>query len=38
VQALADAGVGHFILSLPAPYDWEVLRRYAKEVAPAFRG
>lgn len=37
VQALADAGVGFLILSLRAPYDRAALRRFAKEVAPAFR-
>lgn len=37
VQALADAGVHHFILSFPAPYDRQLLRRFAKEIMPAFR-
>ena len=37
VQALADAGVQHFIVSLRAPYDREGLRTFAKEVMPAFR-
>jgi len=37
VQALADAGVQHFILSLPPPYDRELLRRFAKDVLPTFR-
>jgi F420-dependent oxidoreductase-like protein len=37
VRALADAGVGFLILSLRAPYDRAVLRRFAKEVMPAFR-
>lgn len=37
IQALADAGVQHFIISLPAPYDRELLRRFAKEVMPTFR-
>jgi len=37
IQALADAGVQHFIISLPAPYDRELLRRFAKEVIPTFR-
>ena len=38
VQALVDAGVQHFILSMPAPYDFDMLRTYAKDVVPAFRG
>jgi len=37
IRALADAGVGHFILSLPAPYDWTVLRTFAKDVVPPLR-
>jgi alkanesulfonate monooxygenase SsuD/methylene tetrahydromethanopterin reductase-like flavin-dependent oxidoreductase (luciferase family) len=37
IRALADAGVGHFILSLPAPYDWGVLRTFAKDVVPPLR-
>src|SRR4029450_4895387 len=37
LKALADAGVGHFILSLPAPYDWTVLRTFAKDVVPPLR-
>jgi len=37
IRALADAGVGHFILSLPAPYDWAVLRTFAKDVVPPLR-
>ncbi len=37
IQALADAGIQHFIISLPAPHDRELLRRFAKEVMPAFR-
>jgi alkanesulfonate monooxygenase SsuD/methylene tetrahydromethanopterin reductase-like flavin-dependent oxidoreductase (luciferase family) len=37
VQAFVDAGIRHFILSLPAPYDRELLRRWGREVAPAFR-
>jgi F420-dependent oxidoreductase-like protein len=37
VQALVDAGVRHFILSMSPPYDLGMLRTYAKEVVPAFR-
>lgn len=37
IQALADAGVQHFIISLPSPYDRQLLRRFAKEVLPTFR-
>jgi F420-dependent oxidoreductase-like protein len=37
VRALADAGVGHFILSLAAPFDRPLLRRFAKEIVPAAR-
>ncbi len=38
IRGLADAGVGHFILSLPAPYDWAVLRAFATQVVPPLRG
>ena len=37
VQGLADAGARYIILSLRAPFDRAVLRRFAKEVIPAFR-
>jgi F420-dependent oxidoreductase-like protein len=37
IQALVDAGIQHFIISLPSPYDQQLLRRFAKEVMPAFR-
>ena len=37
IRALAEAGVGHFILSLSAPYDRPLLRRFAREVAPQVR-
>ena len=37
VRALAEAGVGHFIIGLPVPYDRAVLRSFAKEVMPALR-
>jgi F420-dependent oxidoreductase-like protein len=37
IQALVDAGVQHFIISLSAPYDRALLRRFAKEVRPTFR-
>ncbi len=37
VQALASAGVGHFILSLEAPFDRDLVRRFAKEVAAPLR-
>jgi len=37
VQELADAGVRHFLLGLPAPYDRAVLRRFAKDVAAHIR-
>ena len=37
VQALVDAGVRHFVLSLPAPYDRGALDTWAKEIAPAVR-
>ncbi|MGH7962884.1 MAG: LLM class flavin-dependent oxidoreductase, partial [Candidatus Binatia bacterium] len=37
IQTLADAGVQHFILSIPQPTDREILRRFALEVMPAFR-
>lgn len=37
IQPLVDAGIRHFIISLPAPYDRELLRRFAKDVMPTFR-
>lgn len=37
VQALADAGVRHFIISLTPPFDRALLQRFAKEVIPAVR-
>jgi len=37
IQALVDAGVQHFIISLPAPYDRALLHRFAKDVIPTFR-
>lgn len=37
VQALVDAGIQHFILSLYPTYDPKVVRRFATEVMPAFR-
>ena len=37
IKALADAGVGHFIISLPPPFDRALLRRFATEVVPAVR-
>lgn len=37
VQSLADSGVRHLILSLSSPFDRPALRRFAKEVMPAFR-
>lgn len=36
VQALADAGIRHFILSL-SPTDRKLLSRFAKEIMPALR-
>jgi F420-dependent oxidoreductase-like protein len=37
VQALVDAGVGFVLLPFRPPYDRDALRRFAKEVIPAFR-
>ena len=37
LKALADAGIGHFVLGLSAPYDRALLRTWAKEIAPAVR-
>lgn len=37
IKALADAGIRHFILSLPPPYDRALMRRFATEVMPTFR-
>ena len=36
IQALADVGIRHFILSL-SPTDRKLLSRFAKEIMPAFR-
>ena len=38
IRAMADAGARHFILSLSAPYDWQLLRTFAKDVVPPLRG
>jgi alkanesulfonate monooxygenase SsuD/methylene tetrahydromethanopterin reductase-like flavin-dependent oxidoreductase (luciferase family) len=38
IRALAEAGVGHFIVGLSAPYDREVVRSFAKDVIPAVKG
>ena len=37
VRALAEVGVRHFVVSLPAPYDMAMLRAFAKDVMPALR-
>jgi hypothetical protein len=37
VRARAAAGVRHFVVSLPAPYDLAMLRAFAKDVMPALR-
>jgi len=37
VRALAEVGVRHFVVSLPAPYDMAMLRTFAKDVMPALR-
>jgi len=37
IKALMDSGVRHFILSLSAPYDSALLRRFAKDIIPAFQ-
>jgi F420-dependent oxidoreductase-like protein len=37
VRALAEAGVGHVLLPMRAPYDRTLLRDFAREVMPAFR-
>src|SRR5512143_4118472 len=37
LQAQVDAGVRHFILSLPQPYEPSLVKRVAKEIIPAFR-
>lgn len=37
VERYAAVGVTHIIISLSAPYDYAVLRRFADEVLPAFR-
>jgi len=37
IQALADVGIRHFMLSLSSPEDRKHLNRFAKEVMPAFR-
>jgi F420-dependent oxidoreductase-like protein len=37
VNALADAGVRHFIISLSPPFDRALLQRFSKEVIPTVR-
>jgi F420-dependent oxidoreductase-like protein len=37
IQALADVGIRHFIISLP-PNERKFLGRFSKEIMPAFRG
>ena len=37
IQAFADAGIRHFVFALSAPFEREPLRRFAKEVLPAFQ-
>jgi len=37
IERYIAVGVTHIILSLSAPYDYTALRRFAAEVAPAFR-
>jgi len=37
IAALANAGVQHFILSLEPPFDRDVVRRFALEVAAPLR-
>ncbi|MGE0683472.1 MAG: TIGR03560 family F420-dependent LLM class oxidoreductase [Candidatus Binatia bacterium] len=37
IQALADVGIRHFIISLSSPADRKHLKRFAKEIMPAFR-
>jgi F420-dependent oxidoreductase-like protein len=38
LQALVDIGVRHFIISLPQPYEPSLVRSFAKDVMPVFRG
>jgi len=38
IRTYADAGANEIILSLRAPFDVDLLRRFAAEVMPAFRG
>jgi len=38
LQALVDVGVRHFIIALPQPYEPSLVRSFAKDVMPAFRG
>jgi F420-dependent oxidoreductase-like protein len=37
LRALADAGVGHFVLGLSAPYDLGLVRSFAKDVIPGVK-
>jgi F420-dependent oxidoreductase-like protein len=37
LQSQVDAGVRHFIISLPQPYDPGLVKRVAREIIPAFR-
>jgi F420-dependent oxidoreductase-like protein len=38
IRPFADLGGGDFLLAAYAPYDWESLELFAREVAPALRG
>jgi F420-dependent oxidoreductase-like protein len=38
VRMLVDAGVRHVILGLSTPFDHDLLKRFAGEIVPAFRG
>jgi F420-dependent oxidoreductase-like protein len=37
IQPLVEAGVQHFIISFPPPYDRNLMQRFATEVMPTFR-
>jgi hypothetical protein len=37
IEEYVAVGVTHIIISLAAPYDMAILRRFAADVMPAFR-
>ena len=38
IRGLVEAGIQHFVLTLPAPYDRKLLTRFATEIRPTLQG